>query len=77
MTDLATRARTLLDLHSAPDVLVLRKAAAGYQIGLARDVFPAEPNVAWTTVTFDPALFDDPAFTTRDVGPFVVIGRAG
>ncbi|WP_432570941.1 arabinofuranosyltransferase [Kineococcus sp. SYSU DK005] len=59
---------------AAPDVLVLRRAAEGWQVGLTRDTFPAEPNVLWTTVTFDPALFDDPAFTTTDVGPFVVVG---
>ena len=61
----------------APDVFVLRATADGYQIGLARDTFPAEPNVAWTTVTFDPALFEDPAFTTTTVGPFAVLARTG
>ncbi|WP_432486790.1 arabinofuranosyltransferase [Kineococcus sp. SYSU DK018] len=59
---------------AAPDVLVLRRADDGYQVGLTRDTFPAEPNVDWTTVTFDPALFEDPAFTLTDVGPFVVVG---
>ncbi|NAZ86384.1 arabinofuranosyltransferase [Kineococcus indalonis] len=59
---------------AAPDVLVLRRAGEGWQVGLTRDTFPAEPNVAWETVTFDPALFDDPAFTPVDVGPFVVVG---
>ncbi|WP_432495433.1 arabinofuranosyltransferase [Kineococcus gypseus] len=59
---------------AAPDVLVLRRAADGYQVGLTRDTFPAEPNVAWETVTFDPALFEDPAFTSTDAGPFVVVG---
>ncbi|WP_432494127.1 arabinofuranosyltransferase [Kineococcus auxinigenes] len=59
---------------AAPDVLVLRRADDGYQVGLTRDIFPAEPNVDWTTTTFDPALFEDPAFTLTDVGPFVVVG---
>ncbi|MFB9376678.1 arabinofuranosyltransferase [Kineococcus gynurae] len=60
-----------------PDVFVLRTTGDGYQIGLARDVFPREPNVEWVTATFDPALFSGPEFTVREVGPFAVIGFSG
>ncbi|GAA0307306.1 arabinofuranosyltransferase [Kineococcus aurantiacus] len=63
--------------YAPPRVFVFRAGQDGYEVGLTRDVFPAEPNVAWSTAVFDPALFDDPAFTTQRVGPFVVVTRTG
>ncbi|WP_369052010.1 arabinofuranosyltransferase [Kineococcus terrestris] len=59
----------------APDVFVLRTGEDGWSVDLARDTFPAEPNVAWERAVFDPALFDDPAFEVREAGPFAVVAR--
>jgi galactan 5-O-arabinofuranosyltransferase len=59
----------------APDVFVFRKGDEGYTLRLAQDVYPNDPNVKRYTVTFPEELFDDPRFTTTEVGPFVVITR--
>lgn len=59
----------------APDVFVFRSGEDGYTLRLAEDVYPNDPNVRRYTVTFDKALFDDPRFTTTEVGPFTVVTR--
>ena len=58
-----------------PTVFVLDRAPDGLHLTLSRDVFPAFPNVRDVDVVFDPRLFAGPAFTTTDVGPFVVAVR--
>lgn len=57
----------------APNVFLFRYSADGYSLRLAKDVYPNDPNVKRYTVTFDPAAFDDPAFTVTEVGPFVLV----
>ncbi|WP_345714250.1 arabinofuranosyltransferase, partial [Kineococcus glutinatus] len=59
----------------APDVFVLHRAGDRLEIGMTTDIFPAEPNVGWETVSFDRALFDEALFDLRDVGPFTVVAR--
>ncbi|MFC7450429.1 galactan 5-O-arabinofuranosyltransferase [Rhodococcus daqingensis] len=61
----------------APDVFVFRKGTDGYTLRLAEDVYPNDPNVRRYTVAFPQTLFDDPRFTTTEVGPFVVVTRVG
>ncbi|MFT4085847.1 MAG: arabinofuranosyltransferase [Gordonia sp. (in: high G+C Gram-positive bacteria)] len=58
---------------AAPNVFLFRYSADGYTLKLAQDVYPNDPNVKRYTVTFDPAVFSDPAFTVTDVGPFVLV----
>lgn len=60
----------------APDAFLFRRGADGYTLRLAEDVYPNDPNVRRYTVSFPESLFDDPAFTTTDIGPFVLITRA-
>ncbi|SEM46550.1 galactan 5-O-arabinofuranosyltransferase [Rhodococcus maanshanensis] len=60
-----------------PDVFVFRKGSDGYTLRLAEDVYPNDPNVRRYTVTFPEKLFDDPRFTTTEVGPFVIVTRVG
>ncbi|MGB3602094.1 MAG: arabinofuranosyltransferase [Gordonia sp. (in: high G+C Gram-positive bacteria)] len=61
----------------APDVFLFRYSPDGYTLRLAKDVFPNDPNVQRYTVTFNPAAFDDPAFTVTEVGPFVLVVKKG
>ncbi|GAA3947976.1 arabinofuranosyltransferase [Gordonia caeni] len=58
-----------------PNVFVFRYGADGYTLRLAQDVYPNDPNIKRYTVTFDPAVFDDPAYTVTEVGPFVLVVR--
>ncbi|GAC58865.1 arabinosyltransferase AftA [Gordonia hirsuta DSM 44140 = NBRC 16056] len=60
-----------------PNVFVFRYSPDGYTLRLAKDVYPNDPNIKRYTVTFDPAVFDDPAFTVTEVGPFVLVVRSG
>ncbi len=60
-----------------PDVFLFRYSADGYTLRLAKDVFPNDPNVSRYNVTFSPVVFDDPAFTVTEVGPFVLVVRKG
>lgn len=77
--DSPTSAQLVAALDSAPvrppTVFVLRRQPDGLHLGLTHDTFPAFPNTRSRTVVFDAALFDDPAFRRRDVGPFTVIVR--
>ncbi|MGW0045111.1 galactan 5-O-arabinofuranosyltransferase [Rhodococcus sp. NPDC003348] len=59
----------------APDVFVFRSSDDAYTLRLAQDVYPNDPNVKRYTVSFPKSLFDDPRFTTTDVGPFTVVTR--
>lgn len=59
----------------APDAFVFRRGSTGLTLSLSRDIYPANPNVQFYDVTFDAALFDGPAFSTTQVGPFTVISR--
>ncbi|WP_133116327.1 arabinofuranosyltransferase [Amycolatopsis antarctica] len=60
-----------------PEAFVFRRSDEGYTMRVSFDIFPREPNIGYREVTFDAALFDDPAFRKQDVGPFTVITREG
>jgi galactan 5-O-arabinofuranosyltransferase len=60
-----------------PTVFVFRHESTRLVITTSRDVFPAQPNVEIDTVVFRAALFHDPRFTSRTVGPYTVIARTG
>lgn len=57
----------------APDAFLFRRSGDDYTLRLAADVYPNDPNVRRYTVTFPAALFDDPRFTTTEIGPFSLI----
>ncbi|WP_336084788.1 arabinofuranosyltransferase [Nocardia sp. SSK8] len=57
----------------APDAFLFRRDADTYTLRLAEDVYPNDPNVKRYTVAFPKSLFDDPTFTTTDIGPFTLI----
>lgn len=74
-----TPAQLLAALDSGParppSVFVFGRAGDGrLQMGVSSDRFPQQGSRA-ETVTFDPALFADPAFVRRDVGSFTVVVR--
>ncbi|GBE64133.1 arabinofuranosyltransferase AftA [Mycobacterium sp. MFM001] len=59
-----------------PTVFLMRKGANDtYTLRLAEDVYPNQPNVRRYTVDFKAALFADPRFTVKDIGPFVLAVR--
>jgi galactan 5-O-arabinofuranosyltransferase len=58
-----------------PTVFLFRYSAEGYDLRLAEDVYPNDPNVRRYTVTFNRSVFDDPRFTVTDIGPFVLVVR--
>lgn len=59
-----------------PTVFLMRKGANdSYTLRLAEDVYPNQPNVRRYTVDFKAALFTDPRFTVKDIGPFVLAVR--
>ncbi|WP_068045062.1 galactan 5-O-arabinofuranosyltransferase [Nocardia speluncae] len=57
----------------APDAFLFRRSGDDYTLRLAADVYPNDPNVRRYTVTFPAAVFDDPRFTTTDIGPFSLV----
>ncbi|WP_280502241.1 arabinofuranosyltransferase, partial [Nocardia farcinica] len=57
----------------APDAFLFRRSGEDYTLRLAEDVYPNDPNVRRYTVSFPGALFDDPAFTATDIGPFTLV----
>ncbi|WP_431955328.1 arabinofuranosyltransferase [Nocardia lijiangensis] len=57
----------------APDAFLFRRGADAYTLRLAEDVYPNDPNVKRYTVSFPKQLFEDPAFTTTDIGPFTLV----
>ena len=76
-----TPAELLAALDAAPErppsVFVLQRGDDGLlRMGLTYDPFPAQSQRS-ATATFDPRVFDDPAFVRRDVGPYAVIVRQG
>ncbi|SPM33956.1 arabinofuranosyltransferase [Mycobacterium rhizamassiliense] len=59
-----------------PTVFLLRHGANGnYTLRLAEDVYPNQPNVRRYTVDLRAALFEDPHFVVRSIGPFVLAIR--
>ncbi|MGP4018087.1 arabinofuranosyltransferase [Saccharopolyspora sp. 5N708] len=69
-----------------PNVFILNNPANRYStvdfpedqagklvLQLKDDAFPQLPNVRDYDVYFDPAVFDSPAFTKREVGPYTII----
>ncbi|ORV08409.1 galactan 5-O-arabinofuranosyltransferase [Mycobacterium celatum] len=59
-----------------PTVFLMRRGANdSYTLRLAEDVYPNQPNVRRYTVDFKAALFADPRFTVKDIGPFVLAVR--
>jgi len=63
--------------YRPPSVFVLRRGANGLDLATTVDAFPLDANTRTEIVTFRPAVFDDPAFTRTDVGPFTVVVRHG
>ncbi len=60
----------------APTVFLMRRGANDtYTLRLAKDVYPNQPNVRRYTVDLDAALFADPRFTVKTIGPFVLAIR--
>ncbi|MEU4316687.1 galactan 5-O-arabinofuranosyltransferase [Nocardia sp. NPDC024068] len=59
----------------APDAFLFRRSGDDYTLRLAADVYPNDPNVRRYTVNFPGRLFDDPRFTTTDIGPFTLVVR--
>ncbi|WP_327148865.1 galactan 5-O-arabinofuranosyltransferase [Nocardia sp. NBC_01329] len=57
----------------APDAFLFRRSGDEYTLRLAADVYPNDPNVKRYTVAFPAKLFDDPRFTTTDIGPFALV----
>ncbi|MGW1740768.1 galactan 5-O-arabinofuranosyltransferase [Nocardia sp. NPDC001965] len=57
----------------APDAFLFRRSGEEYTLRLAADVYPNDPNVKRYTVAFPAKLFDDPRFTTTDIGPFTLV----
>ncbi|MEV6431706.1 galactan 5-O-arabinofuranosyltransferase [Nocardia sp. NPDC051463] len=57
----------------APDAFLFRSNGDNYTLRLAEDVYPNDPNVKRYTVTFPKKLFNDPHFTSTDIGPFTLI----
>ncbi|WP_084495362.1 arabinofuranosyltransferase [Nocardia shimofusensis] len=76
-SELASPAELLAALEQspwrAPDAFLFRRSGDDYTLRLAEDVYPNDPNVRRYTVTFPGALFDDPAFTVTDIGPFTLV----
>ncbi|ORM34748.1 galactan 5-O-arabinofuranosyltransferase [Williamsia sp. 1135] len=58
-----------------PSVFLFRYSPEGYDLRLAEDVYPNDPNVRRYTVTFNQNVFDDPRFTVTTIGPFVLVVR--
>ncbi|MFE3441857.1 galactan 5-O-arabinofuranosyltransferase [Nocardia sp. NPDC059180] len=57
----------------APDAFLFRRSGEDYTLRLAKDVYPNDPNVSRYTVAFPSTLFDDPRFTSTDIGPFTLV----
>lgn len=57
----------------APDAFLFRRSGENYTLRLTEDVYPNDPNVRRFTVAFPRRLFEDPRFTSTDIGPFTLI----
>jgi hypothetical protein len=66
-------------LRRTVDLLMRHDGLAGpastYTLRLAEGVYPNQPNVRRYTVDLKAALFADPRFPVRDIGPFVLAIR--
>jgi galactan 5-O-arabinofuranosyltransferase len=60
---------------ATPNVFVFTRGTDGLHMTVTRNVFPVYPQIENTDVVFPTALFDSPAFVSRDVGPFTVVVR--
>jgi galactan 5-O-arabinofuranosyltransferase len=60
---------------ATPDVFVFARGRDGLHMTVTRNIFPVYPQIEATDVVFPAKLFDSPAFTSRDVGPFTVVVR--
>ena len=59
-----------------PTVFLMRRGANdSYTLRLAEDVYPNQPNVRRYTVDLDAALFAEPHWTVKTIGPFVLAVR--
>jgi galactan 5-O-arabinofuranosyltransferase len=59
-----------------PTVFLMRRGANdNYTLRLAEDVYPNQPNVRRYTVDLRAAMFADPRFVVKTVGPFVLAIR--
>jgi len=63
-----------------PTVLIMRRGGGSgsggtYTLRLAEDVYPNQPNVRRYTIDLDAAVFDDPRFIVKNIGPFVLAIR--
>lgn len=63
----------------APDVFVFRgnleDPEEPFKTHVGHDIFPNEPNMRYERLFFNPAAFDSPAWSTKQIGPFVVVVR--
>ena len=59
-----------------PAVFLMRRGANdAYTLRLAQDVYPNQPNVRRYTIELDSALFAEPHFTLKAIGPFILAIR--
>lgn len=59
-----------------PAVFLMRRGANdAYTLRLAQDVYPNQPNVRRYTIELDSALFAEPHFTVKAIGPFILAIR--
>lgn len=59
----------------APNVFVFSRHPDGFHMVVTRNIYPIYPQIDSWDVVFPAKLFDSPAFTRRDVGPFSVVVR--
>ena len=62
-----------------PEVFIFRGSVddtvEGWRFDLAEDIYPNDPNVRFTGITFNPLVFNPERWATAQVGPFVVVSR--
>ena len=62
-----------------PEVFIFRGSVddtvEGWKFDLAEDIYPNDPNVRFTGITFNPLVFNPERWATAQVGPFVVVSR--
>jgi galactan 5-O-arabinofuranosyltransferase len=59
----------------APDVFVFSRHSDDLHMAVTRNIYPIYPQIDTWDVVFPAKLFDSPAFTRRDVGPFSIVVR--
>lgn len=64
----------------SPDVMIFRgdleASNDGLKLHLAEDIYPNQPNVRYRAVFFDSDVFAEPAWSVKQIGPFVVAVRS-